>query len=1111
MLFKNFSKMLSWNNIEIVGLYEVKTIRRSNLFKVFVILSLFGITLFQVLIQSNLWPWYDWNLCAMPSSFPYLSTYLYTIIQSLVLIILISDFSDKSRNIFNAVEIFYVRPINNVEYFLGKICGIAFLFIMMNVVILIVAACINIFASETPINVSYYLFYLATMSLPSLIFTIGLTLLVSTIIPYRSLVLLLLVIYYLLILKEPAICHGLFDFQSFSLHNIFSDISGHPNLGEYILHRTIHFFVGCGFIFLSVCYFKRLSDGKSYSLRYILFCSLFFVFALGMISIYEILYIQSKNIRSTYLQVYKNSCYIKSPRIISQNLHYGQDNKIINVRSEMKLQNSSLHDTLHNIFLYLNPSLKVKLVTSIDEKLDFTQQHQVFRINKEVLPNTIINIDVEYEGSIDQNICHILVNDDTYFNTYTDNGLLHFGKKYCFLDETYTLLTPECLWYPTSSEANPFSNIKNNYCDYSLDVKIDNLGKDKFVISQGKKYIRNNKTVRFENDNKLSGLSLCIGKYIERKIEVDSITYCLYFFPDHDFFTNELRLAKDSLTSVLSDFINSYRTFMKMPFLYHQIKIVETPISFASYSSRASIGSSFVQPEMIFLPEKGATLPKMNFKQANYQLEKLYLQRGLKVDERTIQIQNLYQFLIYNFTLEKTYQRKGNIFADVLTLSSSMRSVPNKYYIDPMFQHHVLSIYSKDIVESDYIFNLITKSDYDLKKYLGNLYDGDKLKYSAVHCLSSQSLRSILMDNNLESDLKLETLKLKSKFIRNYILSRISETDFKEFVFDFILKYKYKTIPLETFFKELGDSLHQDMYSTFYEWYNVDQVPKFKISNLRTFLLNKGDVMNYIVNIKALNTSDVDGLLSLKLSDEKLNKQSKHFIIPAKACKELNLFSDFLPREIEVNTNIAENYPLESRYTIYSFENVLAYSGKEGSTDYPDNYFALNPNEVIVDNESEMFHVHKSWINNFLKSADETSIGKYKTFMYWAPPKKWLASINNAFYGDFVKSAYYIKSGTGQNMIDWSIPIERAGKYEIYVYKGINSIIDRYRSSKQYYTIKSANNSKELELDFSENSKEEWILLDRVDALGELKVILTDKGDKDKIIIADAIKLIRTE
>ncbi len=1100
--------MSSWStNIKLIGLYEIRMIKRSNLFKVFIISSLFGITLFQILIQSNLWPWYDWTLCAIPSAFPYLATYLYSIIQCITLIILISDFSDKSRNLSNAEGIFYTRPISNVEYIVGKVYGIIFLYITVNVIVLIVTLSINIFASETPVNISYYLFYLITMSIPSLIFIIGLTLFISIIIPYRSLALFILFIYYFFALKEPEICNGIFDFQSFSLHNIFSDITGHPNIGIYILHRAIYLFMGIGFIFLSVCYFYRLPNNKSLRPRYALLCFSFFIFALGMVFAYENSYIKRARIRNIYVQEYKNYCNIRSPKIIAHNLQYCQNDKIINVQSKMKLQNNSLTDTLDDITLYLNPGLKVKTVTSNNIKLDFTQRHQVFCIKKKILPNEIINLNVEYEGKINSDICHILVDNATYFNTYTDNGLLHLGKNYCFVNKTYTLLTPESLWYPTSSEANPFSNIKNNYCDYSLNVKINNLGKDKLVISQGTQKICDNNTISFKNENKLSGLSLCIGKYIEKKIKIDSVIYSLYFFPGHGSFVDDLSLALDSLASILPDFVNSYQMFMQMPFLWHQIKLVETPISFASYTSNVEIGSSFVQPEIFFLPEKGTTLPKVNFKQGNYQLKKIYSQRRAVVDERDIQIQNLYQFLIYNFTLEKVYQRKGNIFADIFTFSSSMEAVTNKYYMDPIFQRHVLSVYSRNIAESNFIFNLITKPDYDLKKYLGNLYT-EEIKYEAIHCLSTQSLRDILRNDSLVPELKSEILKLKSKFMRNYILSSISELDFKEFVSNFMLRHKFEIIPLKTFLKELNDSLHLDIFSTFNDWYNVNQIPKFKISNLKTYLV-KGDTLNYIVNIKVLNTSNTTGLLSFKLSDRALNKQIKHFVIPAQECKEINLFSVFFPQEVEINTNISKNYPLISRYAIYSVESISKYSGKEGISDCSDNYFASNFNEIIIDNESEMFHVHKNLVDNFFKSTDDVLKNKYKTFMYWAPPRKWLMSINNTFYGDFVKSAYYIRSGEGRNSVDWCIPIAKAGKFEIYVYKGLNNIINRHSSSKQYYTIISNGVAKEVELDFVKDSKDGWFFLDSVEVLDELKIVLTDKGDKNKIIIADAIKLIR--
>ena len=67
-------------NINTEARKEAKILRRSWLFRMLAILSLVGITFFQLLVQGNMVRWTSWNQIALSSYVPYMNVYLFGIV-----------------------------------------------------------------------------------------------------------------------------------------------------------------------------------------------------------------------------------------------------------------------------------------------------------------------------------------------------------------------------------------------------------------------------------------------------------------------------------------------------------------------------------------------------------------------------------------------------------------------------------------------------------------------------------------------------------------------------------------------------------------------------------------------------------------------------------------------------------------------------------------------------------------------------------------------------------------------------------------------------------------------------------------------------------------------
>ena len=119
---------------------------------------------------------------------------------------------------------------------------------------------------------------------------------------------------------------------------------------------------------------------------------------------------------------------------------------------------------------------------------------------------------------------------------------------------------------------------------------------------------------------------------------------------------------------------------------------------------------------------------------------------------------------------------------------------------------------------------------------------------------------------------------------------------------------------------------------------------------------------------------------------------------------------------------------------------ALLKNAKEGESIIDEPLVLVNKGEIIVDNESSGFefsHFEEvSRLRKWLKPKEGDGF-KYKGTRVWRPPLNWTATTNDEFFGEFIRSAFYIKAGDGSKNVNWKIPVAEPGRYEVYyhVYK----------------------------------------------------------------------------
>ena len=1132
---------MDFTNIHIIACYEAKILSRAWSFRLLALFSLVGVLFFQVLVQGNMVRWFSWNMIALSSYVPYLNVYLFGIVQVLPVVFLACDMLDRNRKI-DAAETLYTRSMSNVEYVIGKSFGAIQVFMGLSLLSLLLGVMINIFFTNAPFNVGIYLFYWIVFLFPSLVFLLGLTFLGITFIRNKPLTILLLLGYvFLTLFYLNKLRLGLFDFLGAVIPNTLSDITGYPDLVGVLLQRLSWLLLGMGFIGYSITLLKRIPNRSG--------CGIVptgvstFVVLMGIACGLSLFLRQQENISSR--DRYRTTCekYALNPRLTleAQNITYSQIGDRLKVNTRLSLKNRHTKEVTP-VILYLNPGLQVDKITKDNKVVDFFRENQVIVILETVKVGGVLELKIEYSGKIDESICYLELPDEEVSSTWhIGSELFRSGKRYAFLEKDYTLLTPECIWYPVSVPPVNLSNVyavEKDFTRYGLQV----IGeKGRTVLSQGER-VESGDTLTFENKHNLPGISLCIGTYKSYKLMVDSISMEFFLVEGHDDFMDNLSHVMDSMPGIIREFKYKLEELQNRKYPYERFTIIEAPISFAAYFRNERGGSEKVQSEMVFLPERGVGLWRMNLKKCIQDYKPIMAM--LNVDNfyvERLMITGLFDdlFIFEYDALREPNPLMGRLFTRVGTFSNCVLK-SNPFTLAPLFYNHVNYLYSPECPIMNMVLNNLLREKRDGKQSRINDFSPHSGSYKkAMNYLKNHSLKEALEASSLTSDILFQLIKLKSATLKEqYFSSNVPIVDFDDFITQYWEKYKFEKMDFSDFDKEFEKRFGVSWSNVLPHWYTMSRLPSFVIRDAYVKEIDCGEESKnyhdkrYLVHARVYNESDVDGVVELiyaQVSKPRSNSErttikdimptySRNVLIEAKKAKEIVLVSNGVVSSAFLNTIISENIP-----TIIP---VLLVDGKTRETDpgvrdVDVSHFFLREGELIVDNESDNFSVFQvsdgNCVRQRLKTDDATN--EYDAFTVVKVPEKWTLLTYYDFYGDRVRSGCLKKSGDGKFKAEWSVKIEKSGYYEVSVFipnsvglyrliaNGQGVAMKNVNMLKQIYTV--CHDGKEVKATVEVPVADRgWISLGRFHfAPGEVSVVLSDKGSMDdQIIYADAVK-----
>ncbi len=1023
--------MISIKNISTVARYERKILSRSWFFRIFAIIATFAIGLFssQMLFLNSS---FTWDLRALPSNVIYSAFIMLAIAQSVIAVFLASDFLKRDKKLDTA-EVLFIRPMSNSDYVIGKTLGIVSLFFFLNVVVMLLVVILTLSSDNVTLALGPYLWYFLTISVPSLVFVLGLSFLLMSVVRNQAITFLILLAYIgsvMFFIADKQ--YFVFDFLAYKQPLIFSGITGFSQLDQILLQRLSYLFLGLSFVFASVVLLKRLTQYKYTKLIASALTLAFFVSGIYCSFSYYSHYKQLDN-KHEHMALLSQEYFDKPTVNVTQCDLYVEHSDDLSAKADMQVVNNS-GEVLKQLVFSLNPALKVTQLKLNGETTPFTRDAYVLIIkpNKAMQVGETAELSMSYSGGIDFSVSYL---DALLENKNKANRsiLLNANQEFGFYSADYALLTIENLWYPISGiryDATKASVFRQEFTHFSLHVK---TATHLLPFSQGQREKSGEGSYTFTNEQPLAQLSLAIGDYVQKQTLVDSLELNLVHFKGHDIYSKHFTEIGDTLSIVLADIIDAFERPKAMSYPFQSFSIVEVPVQFKSLEHSWTAAMANSQPQMVLFPENGYGFRQADFKSMKRGEQRRNNNRG-DVSEKEQESNMLRRFVNDAFFEENSSFRFDQIDKGLQT---------NPYNIFPNYYNYINYINSEQCPVLNYAFeSYLFQGETDPRQLfmssMNGLSDADK----ANQLLNGKSLKQIIRSEE-DKTLVNKVLKSKGEYLLTWIQAQDSESDLSEFLNVYLNENRYKEINHEDFAQALSANFGIQLDEFIDDWYNDAEIPAYLNESIEYFKTVDHNQQVYIARTKITNFGKKGGIVKYSAMfgggrGAQMNSTEYSYYIPAGLTKEIQMVFDEQPRMVALDYSIAKNTPSTLIYRggrdtkVTTVKNMKVESYDKIVQKPVELY--LN-GEHVVDNTDPGFSVVNAETKNIVTKLFEVEDEpEFVGLMEGSRSTTWRKTVNLDFYGAFEKSAMIVAAGDGNKKAIWTTTLGNKGYYDVYVY-----------------------------------------------------------------------------
>ncbi len=1113
--------MISIHNILSIAKYERKTLLRSWFFRIFGILSLlvlFSMN-FGMVIQGGGAD--GWAIRAIPSAIPYFNLLILNVAQAIIAVFLASDFLKRDKKL-DTTEVIYMRSMTNGEYVIGKTWGNLQVFLVLNIAVVIMALIFNLLAKNTGISWASYAVYLITISVPTLVFIMGLSFLLMSVIRNQAITFVLVLGYIgITLFLIQAKYYYLFDYMAFNIPMLSSDIVGFGNLETILIHRGIYLSLGLGFIFATIFLLKRLPQSEGMTIFSLVF-SLIFI-AGGAYLAYTHIHNFKLDEKLRVDAIELNNKYVDEamPGIVAQNISVQHQGDSLVATSEVSLHNES-GEALDKLIFSLNNGLKINSLKLNGTETPFLREKHLIIIQDKIniAPGEEAKVEFSYSGKIDERLCYLDIEEETFQEKY-GKFVINVDKRYAFLTPDYVLLTPETNWYPKAGVTYSSENVswyQPQFMKFDLTVKT-RAGLQ--AVSQGEITEVSIGNFNFTNEHALTAITLAIGDYKQKTLEGEKVEFGVWYVEGHDFFNEAFPESKDTISSIITERFQDFERTYNLSYSFPRLMLVEVPAQFKTYPRSWSSKQEFVQPEQVLIPEKGFMMQSADFENQKERVKR-WGRGSENSTPQDLELRVLNDFLS-TFTTEMERNWRGGR-GGMSTVQAS-----NPYFIFPMLYNFQNNIQSDKWPITNRIFEAYLKSQVtDMRSIFMGSMQGQSNEERANIALQDSTFEQILADPKQKAIIE-SVIKLKGDDLFSMIEWKAGQKEFQSFLQNMLTEFRFKNISFEVFAQKIKDEFGLELIPIMDDWFNAKSLPGYLFSPVKAIKVKSGDKMRTMVTLKASNFSETAGLVKFSFrlggggpgsgrgrgpgggSDDMINKLV--YLEPHQT-KDLSYLLDADPRMIIINTMTSQNIPQTMMEFFRDIQEDPKATPVEGETISETPVQMSLPNEVIVDNEDPGFsvdsHEEISLLEKWILKKEENK-SKYSGMNYWRPPANWTLVTNSDFYGQYVRSAYYIKSGDGSLKAKWRLPVKQPGYYDVYFHfyksRGFGRRGGGDEKGDYHFTIYTDDGAEEAALS-AQNADAGWVNLGAYYFSSDTAVVELSNKSELKILFADAVKLV---
>ena len=1107
--------MISIHKILTIALYEMRTLLRGWFFRIFAGLSIFYIGIFNIasnIPQSGMAFIYR----ALPASLPYVNLLLLNLGQAIVAVFLASEFLKQDRK-NDTIEVIYARSMTNAEYILGKAFGILTVFLILNLIILVEGIGFSFLSSDASQGIFEYLYYPLLISVPTLVYILGLSFFVMILTKNQAITFILLLGYIAVsVFYLDTRFYHVFDFIAYHVPMMYSTIGGFGNFGEVLIHRGIYFFIGLALIFFTIIKLDRLPQSKKFT-SFPIYLSLLFLF-IGAYTAYS--YIENKKDIVSFKKqlITLNNKYFGHPKVIVDSCtikltHLGQE---IEASAKLTVINKN-KQSIDTLIFSLNPSLIVTDLEVDNKKVPIDRELQLIKI---AIPNGLAHnqkqeISLNYIGPINENTCFLDQNLDDFKDNFSFE-IFRIKKRYAYLNNDFVLLTREALWYPIAgvgfSSENP-SSFTPGFTNYSLTVTTDS---SLYVISQGTMLESEPGVFQFTTDLPLPQISLLIGNYINYSISVDSIDYNLFTIAGNDYYKEYFTDITDSLPGIIRELKNEYESLIEFEYPFKRFSLAEVPIQFALDKHIWSLTSDAVQPELTFYIEKGVVLEETDFKKRKRRTERNMNRNNEEVGPVELQSRIFKRFTRGNFMapFSEWYFFDGmdrntlSLFPNYLTFVTSLDS-EEWPALSLSLQTYLKDRYANSISSYRWYFSDLSKNErinLELKK--SSLAEHSKIQNKS--------------QDDDESISNYELIIAKGEYLFSVLRARYGDEEFNSVLDKLVTSNKQKSFSLSTFDSAMMSNFNETIIDKVNNWYSSSDLPGFLVRDMETYKVMEGDYTKYQIKFRISNPEKTDGIVTINIDlydpNDRRNSNddppdfSKKVYIPANSAKDIAFVFSTEPVRMNIYTHISLNLPNNIIYDFGAFNETKKALAIDTLTEGEPFDNMLVEGEIIVDNDDSTFnHYHeikKSYLKTLIDENKDPGHG-YAKIRWWSPPTEWKKVLRSGFYGKYVRSAMYTSSGQDDRTATWTAPIKNNGYYDVYCHVEKINIQSRRRTKKSDYNFRVYHEGGVEKINLTDSDLEDgWNYLGTFFITPSTAKVELSNSSVGPMIFADAIKWI---